>query len=450
MTVAAPPVPAAAPTPPSSPAPVRAPRSWTWRLLAFGALLVLVLASVVTVVFESFGGAFSTFAVVDAQLPLSSTAVALNAPVEYRNVTVGTVASQGRSVPGGMVLVTLHMQVSKLHLIPAGVRATETPVSFFGDAYIVLEPPANPGTATLKAGATISALEVGATASLQTTLGDLDNLLIELHPGQLDAALTALAGAIQGQGTSLGKNFVKGNNYFQQMLPLWPTVVANLKTLVPVANQFASSTPDILSILANQTVTAKTINSRATEIRQAIGGGATLAKEATELLTAIQQPYNILTADSAPFLQDISQNPNEISQLLQGLYNWAKAWTSAESSGPYLDLTADVVVANPADLGLAVLGGPEVESYLADGLGPGYVNPATYTSAASIPSDSTTSEVSAPSLAAALSSAPVMAEPAQATAISQIISAMNGSKPASTAVSTLLLSPLLEGLVNRG
>jgi virulence factor Mce-like protein len=413
---------------------------------------VLVLASVVTVVFESFGGAFSTFAVVDAQLPLSSTAVALNAPVEYRNVTVGTVASQGRSVPGGMVLVTLHMQISKLHLIPAGVRATETPVSFFGDAYIVLEPPANPGTATatLKAGATISALEVGATASLQTTLGDLDNLLIELHPGQLDAALTALAGAIQGQGTSLGKNFVKGNNYFQQMLPLWPTVVANLKTLVPVANQFASSTPDILSILANQTVTAKTIDSRATEIRQAIGGGATLAKEATELLTAIQQPYNILTADSAPFLQDISQNPNEISQLLQGLYNWAKAWTSAESSGPYLDLTADVVVANPADLGLAVLGGPEVESYLADGLGPGYVNPATYTSAASIPSESTTAAVSAPSLAAALSSAPVMAEPAQATAISQIISAMNGSKPASTAVSTLLLSPLLEGLVNRG
>jgi hypothetical protein len=108
------------------------------------------------------------------------------------------------------------------------------------------------------------------------------------------------------------------------------------------------------------------------------------------------------------------------------------------------------VVANPADLGLAVLGGPEVESYLADGLGPGYVNPATYTSAASIPSESTTAAVSAPSLAAALSSAPVMAEPAQATAISQIISAMNGSKPASTAVSTLLLSPLLEGLVNRG
>jgi phospholipid/cholesterol/gamma-HCH transport system substrate-binding protein len=448
MSVAAPPAPATDPVPPS--APVRPPRSWTWRLFVLGVLLVLVLASVVTVVFESFGGAFSSFATVEAQLPLSSTAVALNSPVEYRNVTVGTVASEGRAAPGGLVLVTLHMDIPMLHLIPVGVRATETPVSFFGDAYIVLVPPAQPGTATLKAGATIPALIVGETASLQSTLGDLDNLLIELHPGQLDAALTALAGAIQGQGTSLGQNFDKGNKYFQQMLPLWPTVVANLKTLVPVANQFASSTPDILSILANQTVTAKTINSNATEVRQSIPGGATLASEATQLLTAIQAPYNILTADSAPFLQDISQNPNEISQLLQGLYDWANAWTTAESSGPYLDLTADVVVANPADLGLAVLGGPEVESYLADGLGPGYVDPATYTSAGSITPVNTTGAVSASTLAAAVSSAPVMGEPAQATAISEIVKAMSGSKPASAAVATLLLSPLLEGLVNRG
>ena len=72
--------------------------------------------------------------------------------------------------------------------------------SRFGDAYIVLEPPTNPGTATLKAGATIPALQVGQTASLQTTLGDLDNLLIELHPGQLDAALHRVGRRCPGAG----------------------------------------------------------------------------------------------------------------------------------------------------------------------------------------------------------------------------------------------------------
>jgi len=404
---------------------------------------MLVLVVGVVVIFESFGGVFSTYVVVNAQLPASSTAVALNAPVEYRNVTVGTVASDGKSVPGGLVLVTLHLQPSMLHLIPAGVAATETPVSFFGDAYMELVAPSHIAPGTLRAGQTIPALKVGETASLQATLGDLDYLLNALHPARLDAALTALAGALQGQGTSLGKNFDKGNTYFTQMLPLWPTVVSNLKSLVPVANQFDASTPDILRILSNQSTTGELITSEASTIRQAIPGGATLAGETAQLLTAIQQPYEVLAADSAPFLQDISQNPKEIAQLLEGLNSWANAWIGAESSGPYLKLSTTVVVANPADLGLAVLGGADVNDYLSAGLGPGYVNPATYTSAGSIPASLNDA------LSAAISKAPnqVLSAPVETEAVSQIVHSITGSNSTSPTVSSLLLSPVLEGLV---
>jgi phospholipid/cholesterol/gamma-HCH transport system substrate-binding protein len=414
--------------------------------MTFSALLV----GVVAVIFESFGGAFSSYAVEQVQLPASSMAVALGAPVEYRNVTVGTVASQGHSVPGGLVVLTIHLNPAMLHVIPAGVQATETPVSFFGDPYIVLQPPAHIGTATLRTSATIPALRVGQTASLQSTLGDLDTLLLGLHPAELDAALTAVAGAIQGQGTALGHNLDRGNAYFSQMLPLWPTVVSDLKRLVPVADQFASSTNNILSVLSNQTTTGETINSQANTVRQAISGGADLATRAAQLLAAIQQPYNILAADSGPFLKAISQNPKEIAQLLGGLDAWAKAWSAAEASGPYLDLTTNVVVANPADLGLAVLGGPEVTNYLSAGLGPGYVNPPTYTSAGTIPTTAASAQATASALARALWSTPAqpMAEPAQTRAVSQIVAAMSGTRPDSPAVATLLVSPLLSSLVN--
>jgi phospholipid/cholesterol/gamma-HCH transport system substrate-binding protein len=422
-----------------------APRPWSWRLIGLGLALVALLVGVVAAVFASFGGAFSTYAVARAQLPATSTAIALNAPVEYRNVTVGTVASQGRSVPGGLVSVTLHLERSMLHVIPAGVRATETPVSFFGDAYLVLTPPAHPGAATLRAGTTIPALDVGQTGSLQATLGDLDTLLIKLHPGELDAALTALASALQGNGTSLGHNLVRANTYFQQMLPLWPTFVSNLDTLVPVSNQFAASTPDLLKILANQTTTATTINDQAAAVRQSLGGGETLTGQLASLLTAIQEPYNVLAADSGPFLQAVSQSPTEISQLLQGLDNWAKAWTTAESSGPYLSLTDNQVVVNPADLGLAVLGGPEASAYLAAGLGPGIVNPPTYTSAGAIPAaeaktDTLTSTSSLPD--------PVLKASAENEAVSQIVTALGGTPPRARSVATLLLSPVLEDLVS--
>ena len=399
-------------------------------------------------VLESFGGAFSTYAVAEAQLPASSTAVALGAPVEFRNVTVGTVASQGKSVPGGLVVLTLHMQRSMLHVIPAQVRATETPVSFFGDPYVELVAPPSAGHGRLRAGATISALHVGQTGSLQATLGSLDNLLTKLQPGELDAALTALASGLQGNGTSLGHNLVKANTYFEQMLPLWPTVVSNLSTLVPVANQFAASTPDILQILANQTTTAKTIDSQASGVRRSLGGGDTLTGQTASLLTAIQQPFAILSADSGPFLNAVSQNPREISQLLSGLDAWANAWITAESSGPYLNLTQTEVVANPADLGLAVLGGPQAAAYLAAGLGPGYVNPPTYSSTDTIVTDSARS-LAGGSISTVADPTPVVAEPAQTRAVSKIVTAVSGSAPASPAVSTLLLSPVLEALVTR-
>lgn len=446
MTVITPSAPApAAP----APSPIKPTRTWSWKLIAFGLGFLALVVGIVVLVFASFGGDFSSYAVLQAQLPASSTAVALSAPVEYRNVTVGTVASQGRSVPGGLVLVTVHLDPSKLDAIPAGVRATETPVSFFGDPYIELVPPQHVGTATLKAGQVIPALN-GQTASLQATLGDLDTLLIKLHPSELDAALTSLAGALSGNGTQLGHNFVRGNNYFEQMLPLWPTVVSNLNTLVPVANQFAASTTNILQILANQTVTAQTVNDEANGVRNAIGGGVTLAGETSQLLSAIQAPYNVLAADSGPFLKDISQNPREISQLLSGLDAWAKAWTTAEASGPYLSFTQDQFVANPADLGLAILGGPEAAAYLSAGLGPGHVNPATYSSAGTISTTSSSSSTSRSTLVSKYSASdPVLSEPAQSDAVSEIVKAMGGSYPSSPAVSTLLISPVLEQLVSQ-
>jgi phospholipid/cholesterol/gamma-HCH transport system substrate-binding protein len=447
LTVVAPP----APDRGAAPVPVQAPRISSWRLAVLGAVLAVLLAAVVVLVLESFGGAFSTYAVANAQLPASSTAVPLGAPVEYRNVTVGTVASQGKSAPGGLVVVSLHLQSSMLQTIPAQVRATETPVSFFGDPYIELVPPSKLSTARLLPGATIPALEVGQTGSLQATLGSLDTLLTKLQPGELDAALTALASSLQGNGTSLGHNLVRANTYFDQMLPLWPTVVSNLDTLVPVANQFAASTPDILQILANQTTTGQTIDDQASGVRNAIGGGEVLTGDLSRIFTAIEQPFNVLAADSGPFLTAISQNPREIAQLLQGLDSWANAWIAAEASGPYLNLTQTEVVANPADLGLAVLGGPEAAAYLAAGLGPGYVNPPTYTSAGTLTDDTSSASTSTLLSSATPTStpAPVVAEPAETRAVSRIVTAVSGVAPSSPAVSTLLLSPVLESLVAR-
>jgi phospholipid/cholesterol/gamma-HCH transport system substrate-binding protein len=441
MTITAP---APTATPPAPPR--QGTRAKQRHYARWGALAVALALGSTVLVFASFGGTFSSYVQVTAQLPVSSTAVGLNSPVEYRNVTVGQVVSEGKSIPGGLVSVTLHMKPSTVLSIPADVRATVSPVSFFGNEYIVLVPPDHPGPQTLRAGQQIAALATGQTASLQALLGDLDHLLIELHPGQLDAALTALAGAVQGQGTSLGQNLVHGNSYLQGMLPLWPMVVADFRAFAPVAGSFAAATPDLLQLLGNQTVTSQTVTGSADAVRNAISGGATLAANAYQLFNAIQAPFAILTADSAPFLEDLSQSPNEIAQLLAGLDSFAKAFVAAQH-GPYLSATATVNVKNPADLGVAVLGGSPstLINAIAAGLGASFVNPPLYT-AADCPHFGSLSNCNHVMTAMA---SRVLPAPAETQAITQIFQAETGRAPANASVSSLLLSPVLQVLITR-
>jgi hypothetical protein len=299
--------------------------------------------------------------------------------------------------------------------------------------------------------------------------------LTVLHPGQLNAALTAVADALRGQGQSLGQSFVAGSNYLQYMQPLWPQVVADLNLLDPFAAQLAMSSGDLLGILAHQTVTSQTVTTNAAAVQSGIAGGGLLASQTSQLLTAIQQPFSVLTAAAAPFFQDLSSNPNEISQLFNGLDGFARAVVAAESAGPYLSATATVTIVNPANLALAAFGGPGMLAELAQGLGPGIVNPPTYT-AADCPAFgalsrcagvSAANSVSAANRAAAAASTmtggpaakgasapsgpfippvPVLPEPQQQRAVASVAAAISGAPPASAAVATLLLSPLLEGL----
>jgi hypothetical protein len=134
------------------------------------------------------------------------------------------------------------------------------------------------------------------------------------------------------------------------------------------------------------------------------------------------------------------------------LNQFANAFVAAEAHGPYLSVTATVNVINPADLGVAILGG--TPSTLIDaisaGLGKQYVNPPLYTAAdcprfgslsncAGVKSDRTDAEVTPEVLPAA----------AETEAVSQIYQSVTGRTPANATVSTLLLSPVLEGLVTR-
>jgi virulence factor Mce-like protein len=419
----------------------------------FGVLFLALVAVIITLVLMSFGGAFATYDTVQAQLPEQGSSVALNSPVEYRDVTVGKVATTPVGNLAGQVKVVLHLKPSMMGSIPSNVTATVAPISIFGNQYVVLEPPSGRPVGSLRNGQSVPPITEGPTASVQNTLANLDYLLTQLHPAQLYTALSALADSIQGQGYSLGQTFDRFSTYLGQMQPLWPKVVADLNLLVPVSNQLTVDTPAILGILSNFSTTSGTITGSAMAVDQLFSGGTDFANLTTALLADIQQPYSELAASAGPFLSSLAQTPETISEILQGLNGWAKTWVAAEANGPYLSLTANVNVTNVADLALVALGGSNISGLLAGALGSSLVNPATYTSADCPSYGDLIGQGCGAAEAAAnkdLKSVSILPQPAETNAAATIAGGLNGGvAPTSPSVSSLLLGPLLTSLVSK-
>ena len=109
-------------------------------------------------------------------------------------------------------------------------------------------------------------------------------------------------------------------------------------------------------------------------------------------------------------------------------------------------------VINPADLGIAILGGSAstLIDAISSGLGTQYVNPPLYT-AADCPRFGSLSNCGGATNggeAAGLVSK-VLPAAAETEAVGQIYQSVAGRPPANATVSSLLLSPVLEGLVTK-
>lgn len=347
---------------------------------------VIVAAAVVAVVWAivmAFTGRFTDVVPIRAQLPRGSNAVPVGTPVQYRNVTVGQVSSVAATTGGGVTVgIRLHPQYLKE--IPAGVEAQVQPLSIFGNQFVDLVPPRTAAPATprghLEAHTLVAAYTGSASSSIQGTATQLYDLLEAVHPAQLDTALTALATALNGEGKALGSALVDASRYTgQAVVPNLSQLSADLRALPAAAGTLDKATPDLLGILSNTSVTARTITGQVAALQAFLGNGADAAGQAGALLQQVQTSLPSLLNEAGPLLADVTQSPTELSRTLSGLTAFASAVASSESHGPYLSLNVTIPVENENAAVDAALGYDNPSS-IDQALGSA-VNPPTYTSA---------------------------------------------------------------------
>jgi phospholipid/cholesterol/gamma-HCH transport system substrate-binding protein len=260
--------------------------------LVLGITFLLVLLLFAGLTYGIFAKKFTSYDTVE----LTSSRVGLQLParadVKIRGVQVGEVL--GTSTDGSGARIELGLYPSQVRTIPANVTARIIPKTLFGEKYVALQVPKDPGRRSIRAGDTIRESHVA--IEVERVLNDIYPLLRTVQPAQLNFTLTAIADALEGRGEELGRTLVTTDDYLKRMNPKIPLLIDDLDKLATVSDTYAGVVPELANLLRNSVTT----------------GGTFVAKE--QKIQALFDDVAGLSDTSRDFLERNGQNIITLSQ----------------------------------------------------------------------------------------------------------------------------------------
>jgi phospholipid/cholesterol/gamma-HCH transport system substrate-binding protein len=259
------------------------------------------------------------------------------ADVKLDGVLVGRVA--GVSTQGGFARLRMQIDSSELSRIPANVVARILPKTLVGEKYVQLVVPSAP-TGHLRAGDIIPQDRSKTAIELQTVFTHLVPLLQTLKPAQLSVTLSNLASALRGRGDELGRNLVLVDQYFSKFNKDLPTFNHDIGALATTSSTYADAAPDLLRILHNFSVNAKTFTIKQDVYAQFLAGSRGFATTAARVFGDNANRLIKLANVSAPVLALYARYSNVLECLPNGLAIYDRTrLEQAFGGGPFLHIT---------------------------------------------------------------------------------------------------------------
>ena len=291
--------------------------------LAFLVVLALLLGLAVAQYQKAFSGAVG----VTLQTDTIGNQLQEASDVKIRGVLVGEVRSVSADADGA----TIELAIDPDHLadIPADVSARLLPKTLFGERFVSLVPPTNPGGATLAAGDVIGQDRSENAIERQKVVDDLLPLLQAVSPQDLSYTLGAVADALRGRGNRLGENLATLGSYVGQMNTVLPQLQADISRIADVADTYDSAAGDLLGVLDNLSVTSSTLVDQSEQLRRTFTVVDASSTTATDFLTRNEQSLISLAASSRPVLGLFAEYSPEYPCLLNGLSRFNPMITEA-------------------------------------------------------------------------------------------------------------------------
>jgi phospholipid/cholesterol/gamma-HCH transport system substrate-binding protein len=259
------------------------------RYSLYGVTFIVALIGVVVLTIMQFNRAFDSSVPLRVHAPRAGLLLTDGSAVKLRGVTVGRVDSLTPTAQGADL--ELAMTPGEMHLIPANIGANIVPPTVFGGKYVDLIEPAHPAAQPIADGATIDASHV--TVEINDTFAHLMSLLQATKPAAVNAALSGLAGALQGRGEELGHMIVTIDAYLREINPELPTLRTDAVLGRSVLNNYAGVTPKLLQLANDASTTSDSLVANKASLDAFMLSLTSVARRTTSFVQ--QNQHNLLT-----------------------------------------------------------------------------------------------------------------------------------------------------------
>ncbi|WP_406079498.1 MCE family protein [Micromonospora sp. NBC_00858] len=282
-----------------------------------GIVFIAVLTAALTASVLQYRKAFTPVDWVTLQAGRSGLQLSPGADVKVRGVVVGEVRSVGSEGVGATIRLAL--DPTSTPRIPADVSARLLPKTLFGERYVELVPPVGGNAVPIRDGAVITQDRSSTAVELERVLDEALPLLQAVRPDQLAATLGAIAAALEGRGEQLGANVERLDAYLRQLNPAMPTIAEDVRKLAVVLDSYDAALPDLLALLRDVTVTARTVTDQRAQLAAFLADTTDTADATRSFLDRHGDQLIELGQVSRPVLQLLATYAPEYPCLMSGL-----------------------------------------------------------------------------------------------------------------------------------
>lgn len=291
------------------------------RLLVAGVAFLTVISLLVGFSIAIYLKTFERNTMITIQADRAGLQLAKFGDVRVNGALVGQVREIAQNGKNAEITVALRPEAAEE--IPENVTVEILPTTLFGQKFIAFVMPDDPAAASLEDGDVIPRDRVDTNVELSQILADLFPLLRAVRPADLNLTLNALATALEGRGAQLGETLDELQVYLDQIDQSLPTLREDLVKLADVADIYDLAAPDLLAVLRNLTVTARTVVERRADLDVFFSDIGGLARTSTRILSDNEQNIIAVTELTEPFLKLLAVYSPGFPCLLKGAARYA-------------------------------------------------------------------------------------------------------------------------------